>query len=153
VASRKILTQQETAVSEQLTTIKLPEGVSLGTFRPVAYFDREMDCIRVLTHDRSVTEHRINEFYTVYECNHRGQFDPEYVGFTIKGVRHLFHEVGLPLDRVYKLVDIIDKLISYKPGSIMSVTLTLIFEQYKMAGDLNVDLTGASPNGRLDRAA
>ena len=133
-----------TAIKEQLATVDLPDGICLGTFRPVAYFDKEMDCIRVLTHDRSVTEHRINEFYTVYECNHRGLRDPEYVGFTNKGVRRLFHEVGLPLDRIYKLVDIIDKLVSHKPGSIMSVTLALIFEQYKTAGDLNVDLKMAA---------
>src|SRR4051794_22725291 len=101
---------------EATSTVNLPEGVSLKPFQPVAYFDKEMDCIRVLTHDRSVTEHRINEFYTVFECNHRGPFDPEYVGFSIKGVRCLFHEVGIPLDRAYRLAEIINKLVGHKPG-------------------------------------
>ena len=87
-------------------TISLPDGVALADFVPVAYYDRHMDCIRVLTHDRSVTEHRIDRLFTVYECNHRGAFDPEYVGFSIKGVRALFDEIGLPLGKVYRLADL-----------------------------------------------
>lgn len=126
------------------TAIKLPDGAKLGRFQPVAYFDKHMDCIRVLTHDRSVTEHRFNGFYTVYECNHRGRFDPQYVGFTIKGVKSLFHEVGIPLDGVYRLVDVINKLVSYQPGSVMSETLSLIFKDYEKAGDLVIDFKAAA---------
>jgi hypothetical protein len=77
----------------QPEAISLPREIEVGVFRPVAYFDKHMDCIRVLTHDRSVTEHRINEFYTLYETNFPGPFDPKYVGFTIKGIRSLFSEV------------------------------------------------------------
>lgn len=117
----------------------LPDGVELGSFRPVAYFDKHMDFIRVLTHDRSITEHRLNEFYTVYECNHRGPFDPEFVGFAIKGVRRLFHEIGLPLDRPYKLAEIIDRVVKHRPGSAMAETMRLIFSQYLASGDLSVD--------------
>jgi hypothetical protein len=121
-------------------TISLPDGVSIATFSPVAYYDKHMDCIRVLTHDRSVTEHRINELFTVYECNHRGTFDPEYVGFSIKGVRHLFSQIGLPLDGVYSLADIINRIVSHSPGSAVSELLRVIFKDYKTAGDLKVDL-------------
>ena len=126
-------------MSEQ-QTITLPPEVKMGYFQPVAYFDKHMDCIRVITHDRSVTEHRINEFYTLHEANAREQFDPQYVGFTIKGVRYLFNEVGIELDRVYKLAEIIDKLVKYKPGSTMSVTLDLLFTNFKNNGDLRVNL-------------
>ena len=99
-------------------TVTFPESVSFDTFRPIAYYDKHMDCIRVVTHDRSVTEHRINDFFTIHECNHSGAFDPQYVGFTIKGVRHLFNEYGLPLDRVYRLAELIDRLVRAWPGHI-----------------------------------
>ena len=124
-------------------TVTLPEDVSIETFRPVAYYDKHMDCIRVLTHDRSVTEHRIDGFFTVHECNHRGPLDPIYVGFTIKGVRHIFQEIGLPLEGVYKLADLIDRLVRYRPGSMMSETLKLIYRDYPASGDLEIDLQDA----------
>jgi hypothetical protein len=120
--------------------ISLPEGIEIASFSPVAYYDKHMDCIRVLTHDRSVTEHRIDGMFTVYECNHRGAFDPEYVGFSIKGVRHLFDEIGLPLEGVYRLADLIRRIVSHRPGSAMSELLKIIFKQYDTAGDLKIDL-------------
>ena len=125
-------------------TVTLPEGVSMEAFTPVAYYDKHMDCIRVITQDRSVTEHRIDGFFTVHECNHRGPLDPHYAGFTIKGVRHLFQQIGLPLNRVYRLAELIDKLVHYQPGSMMSETLKLIFRDYEAAGDLEVDLKEAA---------
>lgn len=124
--------------------ISLPEGAKLERFRPIAYFDKHMDCIRVLTHDRSVTEHRIGGFLTVYECNHPSRFDPKYVGFTIKGVKCLFHDLGLPLDGVYKLAEIIDHIVRHRPGSAMSETLSLIYDGYQTAGDLEVDFKSAA---------
>lgn len=123
-----------------VVTISLPEGMSLGTFSPVAYYDKHMDCIRVLTHDRSVTEHRINGMLTLYECNHRGPFDPEYVGFTIKGIRHLFCEIGLPLDRVYKLADVMNKMVSHRPAATMAQFLKTLFWESQTARDLDTDL-------------
>jgi hypothetical protein len=124
--------------------IALPNGACLEEFRPVAFFDKHMDCIRVVTHDRSVTEHRINEFYTLHEVNHPGPFDPQYVGFTIKGLRLLFAEIGLPLDRPYKLADVIDKIVKHRPGSVMSESLSLIFNQHRSTGDLSIELDAAA---------
>jgi hypothetical protein len=122
--------------------ITLPEGFTLAEFRPVAYYDKHMDCIRVVTHDRSVTEHRINEFFTLHEPNHRLQLDPVYVGFTIKGIRSLFSDVGISLDRSYKLAEIIDRLVKHRPGSMMSETLRLIFKAD--TGDLSVEMSAAA---------
>lgn len=127
----------------QGNAINLPDGIELAEFRPIAYFDKHMDCIRVLTHDRSITEHRISEFFTVFEPNHRTEFDPKYVGFTIKGVQQLFHDAGIPLEGTYKLVDIIDKLIKNRPGSVVSAMIDLIFTQVN-PGDLSVKLDQAS---------
>ncbi len=126
-------------------TIALPDEVRIASFVPVAYYDKHMDCIRVLTHDRSVTEHRIDGLFTVFECNHRGAFDPEYVGFSIKGVRALFAQIGLPLGRVYRLADLIDRVVSHQPGSAMSELLRIIFKDYKTeAGNLEVNLADAA---------
>jgi hypothetical protein len=121
--------------------VTLPEGAAVAAFSPVAYYDKHMDCIRVLVLNRSVTEHRIDGMFTVFECNHRGPLDPEYVGFSIKGVRHLFSEIGLPLEGVYRLTDLIQRIVSYKPGSAMSELLKIIFKDYKNAGDLSIDLS------------
>jgi hypothetical protein len=74
----------EKAAVSQDNAINLPDGVEIAEFRPIAYFDKNMDCIRVLTHDCSVTEHRISEFFTVFEQNYPTNFGPKYVGFTIK---------------------------------------------------------------------
>ena len=59
-----------------------------ATFKPVAYYDEELDCIRVITRDCSVTEVRINEFLTIAEDNYPQNPSDKYVGFTVKGVRY-----------------------------------------------------------------
>lgn len=125
-------------------TLELPSEIEFGKFVPVAYYDKHMDCIRVVTQDRSVTEHRLDGFFTLHECNHRGPLDPQYVGFTIKGVSHLFAEIGIPLDRVYRLAELIDKLVRHQPGSMMAETLRLIFKSHENTGDLEVDLKHAA---------
>jgi hypothetical protein len=125
--------------------ISLPEGTSFGTFVPIAYYDKHMDCIRVLIQDRSVTEHRLNGFITLYEANHRGPLEPEHVGFVIKGVSHLFSQAGLPLDRVYKLAELIDGIVRYQPASTMAHILRLIYKDYHAeAGNLEVDFKEAA---------
>ena len=127
----------------QNNAINLPDGVKIAEFRPIAYFDKNMDCIRVLTRDCSVTEHRISEFFTVLESNYRTNIGPKYVGFTIKGVKQLFHDAGIPFDGTHKLVDIIDKLVKYRPGSTISAMIDLIFTQVQ-PGDLSVSLDQAA---------
>jgi hypothetical protein len=124
--------------------VTLPAGVEIRSFRPVAYYDKHLDCIRVITHDRSVTEHRIDGTLTILECNHRGQFDPEYVGFTIKGVNALFNELGLSLDNVYRVVDLIDRMVSHRPTSSMSQILKLVFKSHEGSGDLSIDFREAA---------
>lgn len=124
--------------------VMLPERITFGEFVPVAYYDKHMDCIRVVTHDRSVTEHRLDGFFAIHECNHPEPFDPQYVGFTIKGIRHLFSQVGLPLDGVYKLAELIDRLVRHQPGSTMSEMLRLIYKDYGATADLEVDFKDAA---------
>ena len=128
--------------------IELPGDVELGDFKPTAYFDKHLDCIRVMTHDRSVTEIRLNEFVTLHECNrshghdecnHMSRNDPPYVGFTLKGVRSLYEAADLEIDGVYKLTVVLDKFVSMYPHSTMSATLGLIDHIYRNSGDIKVE--------------
>lgn len=114
--------------------------LKLKPFVPLAYYDKHMDCIRVMTHDRSVTEHRIDGFFTVHECNHRARTDPQYVGFTIKGIYHMFKAIGLEMEGVHKLTDLINRIVQYKPGSAMAETLRIIFANNPDAKKLKVRL-------------
>ena len=129
------------------STVMLPAGTEFGAFSPIAFYDKHMDCIRVVTHDRSVTEQRINGLITLLECNNRGQFDPLYVGFTIKGVRHLFAQIGLPLDGVYKLAELIDKIVRHQPGSTVAEMLKLVYQDnpnYRATADLEISFKDAA---------
>jgi hypothetical protein len=87
----------------------------LEAFRPFAYFDKHMDCIRVLINDVSTTEVRLNEFFTVARANGSGINAGSNVGFTIKGVAYLFDEIGLPLKGVHDLVHILDEIVKTIP--------------------------------------
>lgn len=83
-------------------------------FRPFAYYDKHLDCIRVQLFDCSFTEKRLNRFITVLHANHR---DGEHAGFNIKGVRSLFERLGLSLTGVIKLTDLLDALVRYYPDA------------------------------------
>jgi hypothetical protein len=117
--------------------------VALQVFTPVAYYDKHMDCIRVVTVDRSATEVRIDGFITVCKANHRSDVDAEYVGFVLKGVRHLFATVGIEQTGVYRLVEIIDRIVKYKPGSAMAEILGLVYGKFDNVDELKLDLSAA----------
>lgn len=118
--------------------------VTLGEFRPFAYYDQYLDCIRVYTHDRSVTEQRLDDVITVFRCNHRGPFDPAYVGFSLKGIRHMLDEIGLPMDRAYRLTELLDTLVQQLPGQINKGLLDMTLHSYQHNGDLEVNFAEAA---------
>lgn len=119
---------------------------NLRSFEPVAYFDKHMDCIRVLLMDTSVTEERLSRYFTVARANNiHAAFADTYVGFTIKGVAHLFHEIGLPVEGVLQMADILDKIVKAIPHAAGK----LIFEQFSgqlRDKQLKVDFTVANDN-------
>jgi hypothetical protein len=84
-------------------------------FKPFAYYDKHLDCIRVRIRDCSVIEERLSRIFTVLKAAHTEYELP--VGFTIKGVRHLLESLQLPAARVYKLTDIIDGIVRVYPDS------------------------------------
>ncbi|CAG0973097.1 hypothetical protein ARNL5_01854 [Anaerolineae bacterium] len=105
---------------EDTVTTNLEEFVkslsnSKGSFSPVAYYDKHMDCIRVQLFDCSFTEERMNKFITVLHANHH-EID-KFAGFNIKGIRYLFEQLGLPVSGVHKLTNIVDLLVKHYPDS------------------------------------
>lgn len=120
---------------------ELPNGGVIEKFQPVAYYDKHMDCLRIFIRDCSVTEKRVDRFLTLHKTNHAGQFGPKYVGFTIKGIRHLFDELGLPLHGIYSLTEIVDRIVKLHPGSTMSSILEFVYAGFEEhTTDLQVDL-------------
>jgi hypothetical protein len=69
----------------------------IAEFRPFAYYDKHLDCVRVHLHDCSAVEVRKTRIFTVMRALHSNGnvVQDDFVGFNIKGVRHLFREVGL----------------------------------------------------------
>ncbi len=81
--------------------------------RPFAYFDKHLDCIRVQIKDCSFKEIRLNEVCTVLQANHSEGI--EYVGFTLKGIKHLTKNLGLPENRPVFLASLIDEIVKQDP--------------------------------------
>jgi len=93
---------------EQLVKKSLDE--ESGEFRPCAYFDDSLDCIRVVARDCSVTETRINPIITVLEANYpKGR---KCVGFTIKGAKYLCETYKLDRSAPIKLTALLDAILS-----------------------------------------
>lgn len=87
----------------------------LSDFKPFAYFDKHLDCIRVQIKDCSITERRLSRMLTILEANHTAV--QTTVGFTIKGVRHLFEEFGFERGQVLKVTEFIDAIVENYPHS------------------------------------
>jgi hypothetical protein len=106
-----------------------------GEFRPIAYYDKHMDCIRVQLFDCSFTEERMNKFVTVLHANHH-EID-KFAGFNLKGIRHLFEQIGLPVSGVHTLVTIIDLLVKHFPDS-STLKIKSLFEPILRQENLEV---------------
>jgi len=88
-----------------------------GEFRPCAFFDDRLDCIRVIARDCSVLETRINPVLTVLEDNYFEEaHQKQYVGFTIKGARHFCAEHGFNLNAPINLSDLLDAILKAFPN-------------------------------------
>jgi hypothetical protein len=87
-----------------------------GEFRPCAFFDDRLDCIRVVARDCSVLETRINQSLTVLEDNYYQESDrKQYVGFTIKGARHFCYEHGFDLNSPIDISKLLDAILKAFP--------------------------------------
>lgn len=88
-----------------------------GEFRPCAFFDDRLDCIRVIARDCSVLETRINPTLTVLEDNYFQETGrKQYVGFTIKGARHFCAEHGFDLNGPIDISELLDAILKAFPS-------------------------------------
>lgn len=85
----------------------------LAEFRPLAYYDKATDSIRVRLVDTSVTEVRLNQYLAILRSNH-GRADAA-VGFDITEVHQLFHRLGLKSAGVFELTDLVDRIVEVLP--------------------------------------
>ena len=82
-------------------------------FRPCAFFDEGLDCIRVIARDCSVVEERVSEHVTVLMDNYYPEPGRrQYVGFTIKGARHLCKQHGWDTARSIEMAQLLDAVAS-----------------------------------------
>ena len=91
----------------------------IGEFRPCAFFDEPLDCIRVVVRDCSITEIRVSPLLTVLEDN---DADPKagrelYVGFTIKGARHFCQQQGIDLTAPVQWSELLDRILAESPDT------------------------------------
>ena len=85
-------------------------------FRPCAFFDERLDCIRVIARDCSVLEERINDRVTVLIDNYYPEPGRrQYVGFTLKGAKHFCREQGWYSSRSIKMTAFLDALLATFP--------------------------------------
>jgi hypothetical protein len=103
-------------------TITLTEliGEKPQQFRPIAFYDKHMDCIRIELRDCSMTERRLDEFVTVLYDNYPEVNQHDRAGLMIKGIKHLFKEFGLPIEGVLRVTEILDHLAKRYPQLIDS---------------------------------
>ena len=98
-----------------------------GEFRPCAFFDDRLDCVRVIARDCSVYEERVNDRLTVLVDNyHERPGRKKYVGFTIKGARHFCQEHGLHLGTSVKMTELLDAVLASSPEPVVMFFVDLI---------------------------
>jgi hypothetical protein len=94
-------------------TLTLDELMSRSKdFRSTAYYDKHLDAIRVQVADCSIWEERKNRFITIYR---RNDATANVVGFSIKGVRYILHEIGMPVRGSVRMADLLSGMILVWP--------------------------------------
>lgn len=93
-------------------------------FKPIAYYDKHLDCIRVQLKDCSALEERKNRIFTVLLANHSNP--GAVVGCNIKGVRHVFEKVGLEMKGVVALTAVLNAIVKYFPETSVATTAAKI---------------------------
>ena len=117
---------------------------ALRPFSPLAYYDKHMDCIRVELRDCSMTERRIDEIFTVLEDNYPTEGQGKSAGIMIKGIKHLFKKLELPVEGIVYVTKILDAIAKTYPDRVAddiqqlvtNIELTVNFDEtepYAMA--------------------
>jgi len=116
-----------------------------GDFKPIAYYDKHMDCIRVELRDCSVTEVRIDPTLTLLRDNDPSAAQHPMSGVMIKGIKHLFKSWGLQLEGIHLVTDIVNRLLADLPIDPENVDLKNVIEVSFVAAtiELTVDMNEA----------
>ena len=124
-------------------SISFIKELGADEFKPFAFYDKHLDCIRVRTKDCSVVEERLSRIFTILKAAHPIESSGEQlVGFNIKGVRHLFEEVGLPPEGVFKLVDIISRIVEVYPDAFVKKVreeFIAVLEENEISVEMDID--------------
>jgi len=98
-----------------------------GEFRPCAFFDERLDCIRIIAKDCSVLEERISDRLTMLQ----NAYDPkpgqkECVGFTLKGARHLCHQHGWDTAAPIAMSTLLDAILASFPEKVVQIFIEFV---------------------------
>ncbi len=117
--------------------------IGADEFKPFAYYDKHLDCIRVRIQDCSVVEERLSRIFTILKAAHPIESGgDQLVGFNIKGIRHLFEQVGLPHEGVFKLVDIISEIVKVYPDTFVKKVreeFIAVLEENEISVEVDID--------------
>jgi hypothetical protein len=112
-------------------------------FRPAAFFDDRLDCIRVVTRDCSVTEMRVSDLITILEMTHPPQVKNKCVGFTVKGARHFCNKYGFTLSAPLKISALLDALMQSAPSLVVETIIERIVKP--LVEEAHLDQVEPSP--------
>src|SRR5271157_2541900 len=117
---------------------------SRSGFRPCAYFDDRLDCIRVIARDCSILETRINPMLTVLEDNYYEESGKNrYVGFTLKGARHFCQEHGIDISAPIDITKLLDTILAAFPDVAVELFVNAIAKPLVKEEKINrVDISG-----------
>lgn len=130
------------------TSIDLSEildGSAVGDFKPVAYFDKFLDCIRIELRDCSMTEERINETITTLRDNYPGPGQDGRAGLMIKGVHHLFIRLGIPMSGIVLVTEILNSLLADLPEDHENVRAI-----QRITAEIELTINMGGPDDRFD---
>src|SRR5258708_3658449 len=123
-----------------LTLEDILDGQGIRDFKPVAYYDKHMDCMRIELRDCSMTEERISPNITVLTDNYPGPGQDGHAGLMIKGVRHLFKEWNLALEGVHLVTEILNLLLDTLPQDWENIRpIQKVATQIELTVDMNED--------------
>ena len=126
-----------------------------GNFRPCAFFDEPLDCIRVIARDCSFTEIRVSDLLTVLADNYYpesgGRGKGKYMGFTIKGAKHICEQNQIKFTVAVRLTELLDAILSTSPELAVRIAVDCIARP--LVEDQEIDQVNVSGHALAPQAA
>lgn len=113
-------------MTEQITgLIEDAWGGCMADFRPCAFFDERLDCVRIIARDCSVLEERINDRLTVLIDNYEPDSKRKYIGFTFKGAKHFCVEQGWGAATSIRITEFLDAVVVAFPDAAVEMFINV----------------------------